>query len=279
MIFLLALPAASQSMADRARLPDSLVPSLKARLDEYTSAQREGKWDVVALMLGPYGRGGTGTHVISNAHRECLIDQMKALPLVAFTYQGQYEFSTEILSMPPGNRWWIIRGEGTFRFNGKDQTEKLSFSAYRYNGQWYFTPPNMDSYWEKAHLTDADFAADYANEIVIHNSPKCPIEITELHAKLNKDYPSLRNLTFKLLNRSKKTVKSYTLRLYVNGGDEIYGAPGEIKPGESRDDKMDSSRYVYFCDGISKDNLIVDDVEFTDGTEWDRPDHLRSPRW
>jgi hypothetical protein len=178
--------------------------------------------------------------------------------------------------MPPESRWWFIQGEGLVAINGEEKKSKFGFAAYRDRGEWYFSPPNIDEYWEKTHLAEADFAADYADEIIIRNSPDCPLEIVDLHASLDRKFPSLRNLTFKLRNRSKKEVISYTLRLYSDGGSVIYGSPGDIKPGGSRDDKMDSSRYVYFCDGITKDNLIVDDVQFADGSQWRRPSQRKS---
>ena len=108
---------------------------------------------------------------------------------------------------------------------------QILFIAYRDKGQWYFVPLNIDSYWEKMHITDAELNADYADEIIIHNSPSGPLEILDLNATLNKDYPSIRNLTFKLRNRSSKKVTGYTLRLYTKGGDQIYGTPHDIEPG------------------------------------------------
>jgi hypothetical protein len=106
---------------------------------------------------------------------------------------------------------------------------------------------------------------------VIHRTPNCPLEIDDLHARLDKTYPSIRNLTFKLKNVSTKRVTGYTLRLYVKGGDVIYGAGFTIDPGDSRDEKMDSTRYSYLCEGIRKDNLIVDEVNFSDGSTWRLP--------
>ncbi|MGB6743074.1 MAG: hypothetical protein WBE38_05390 [Terracidiphilus sp.] len=268
-LWLSACFAAGQSTYDNGKLPDDLKPSLETRLALYTQAQRDGQWDVVASMLGGY-RGGGRSDPITSAHRNCLIEQMKAMPMITFKYEDA-EFSTEILNVPPERRWWLVRGDATLKINGEEKVIKLMFPAYRDHGQWYFSPPNMDEYWEKTRLTEADFAADYANEIIIHNNPDCPLEITDLHASLDRTYPSLRNLMFKLKNRSRKKVVAYTLRLYVRGGDTIYGTHGEIDPGGSRDEKMQSSRYVYFCDGVTNDNLIVDDATFADGTDWHRP--------
>jgi hypothetical protein len=259
--------AAGQSIRQRGELPEELKPSLETRLAVYSGAQRDSKWDVVASMLGRYRRGGTGDHLITPSQRKCMVEQMRTTPMTAFTYKSS-GFSTEILNVPAEKRWWYIGGPATLKVNGQEKNSNFKFVAYRDRGQWYFSPPNIDEYWEKTHLADADTAADYANEIVIHNNPTCPLEITDLHAFLDKQYPSLRNLTFKITNRSRKRVRVYTLRLYSNGGEIIYGTPADLEPGASRADKMDSSRYVYFCDGVTKDNLIVDEVDFANGSEW-----------
>ena len=252
------------------KLPESLKPSLLARLSQYTQAQAEGRWDTVASLLGPHRGAGHSAVPYTPAHRACLIEQMKPFPMVSFEL-GNEMFSTEILSTPPSRRWWFIAGEAVFEVNGAEQKTQTSFIAYRENGQWYFTPPNFDDHWEKAHLTDADRSANYTDEIVIHRTPRCPLEIDDLQARLDKTYPSIRNLAFKLKNVSAKRVTGYTLRLYAKGGDVIYGAGYTIEPGDSRDEKMDSTRYSYLCEGIRKDNLIVDEVNFADGSAWRLP--------
>ena len=34
-----------------------------------------------------------------------MVEQMQMMPMTAFTYKS-FEFSTEILNMPAGKRWW-----------------------------------------------------------------------------------------------------------------------------------------------------------------------------
>ena len=263
-----AFDASGQMSAGR--LPEALRPSLLARLGQYTQAQAEDQWDTVALMLGRSRGGGRVAMPYTPAHRACLIEQMKSMPLISFELKSEM-FSTEILSTPPSQRWWYLNGDAVFKVNGTEQKAQTSFIAYRENGQWYFAPPNYDELWEKTHLTNADRSADYADEIVIHRTANCPLEVLDLHAHLDKTYPSIRNLTFKLKNVSDKQVKGYSLRLYINGGDVIYGAGYTIDPGDSRDEKMDSTRYSYLCEGIRKDNLVVDEVNFADGSRWRLP--------
>ena len=199
-----------------AKIPEALKPSLLARLAQYTQAQAEGRWDTVASLLGPHRGAGHSAVPYTPAHRACLIEQMKPFPMVSFEFKNEM-FSTEILGTPSSRRWWYIRGDAVFKVNGAGQKTQTSFIAYRENRRWYFTPPNFDDHWERTHLTDADRSADYADEIVIHRTPNCPIEIGDLQAHLDKTYPSIRNLTFKLKNVTAKQVTGYTLRLYVKG--------------------------------------------------------------
>ena len=77
------------------------------------------------------------------AHRACLIEQMKSMPLISFELKSEM-FSTEILSTPPSQRWWYLNGDAVFKVNGTEQKAQTSFIAYRENGQWYFAPPNYD---------------------------------------------------------------------------------------------------------------------------------------
>jgi hypothetical protein len=68
-------------------------------------------------MLGRYRRGGTGDHLITPGQRKCMVEQMQMMPMTAFTYKS-FEFSTEILNMPAGKRWWYIGGAATLKING-----------------------------------------------------------------------------------------------------------------------------------------------------------------
>jgi hypothetical protein len=222
-------------------------------------------------MLGKYRRGGTGDHLYTAAHKECLISQMQALPMISFTFTTHTEYSTEILSMPASKRWWYLIGEAVFRTTSGERTQQTRIVAYRDEGEWYFTPPNYDEYWEKTHITDTELSADHADEIEIRDAPASPLEILDLHALLNDKYHSLRDLTFKLRNRSDKKVRGFTLGLYSDGGSTEYSAGHPIEPGASREEKMSSSRYLYFCDGVNKDELVVVSVWFADGSEWQRP--------
>jgi len=123
-------------------------------------------------------------------------------------------------------------------------------------------------FWEKTHITEVDFSTDHADEIEIENNPKCPLEIRNVHVFMKKEYPSLRDVKFVLHNRTKKKVGGFTVRLYDTKGSVTYSAGHEIEPNAELQEKTDSSAYVYFCDGVQKQRLVVEKVRFVDGSEW-----------
>ena len=267
--FLLCSIAVAQTRSVGGSLPTDLRPSLQDRLSLFTQAQADGRWDEVELLLGKYRRGGTGNHLYTATHKQCLISQMQSHPLIAFTFSFEKVLhSTEILSMPASSRWWYLAGEGKFRTQSGETKQETQVVAYRDNGQWYFTPPNYDQSWEKAHITEADFLIDRANEVDVKNNPKSPIEIRDVHVFMQRTYPSLRDVKFTLQNRTGKKVKGFTVRLYDRDGSVTYTAGHEIEPNASLEEKMDSSAYAYFCDGIKKQHLMVERVFFADGSQW-----------
>lgn len=261
--------ATAASAQTKASIPDELRTSLQSRLTLFTQAQADDRWDLVASMLGRY-RGGSGHDPYTQAHKDCLISQMQSFPMVSFTVTD-YRFSTEILGAPADRRWWYLVGDAVYRMKSGDQQQHSEMVAYRDKGEWYFTPPNYDRSWERTHLTEADLSADYSEEIEIEPEATSPLEIFDLHVSLDKQYPSLRNLTLKLRNRSSKNVSAFDLRLYSDGGSVPYGAGCDMEPGSSREEKMSSARYSYFCEGVKKDKFVVDSVRFADGSEWERP--------
>jgi hypothetical protein len=56
----------------------------------------------------------------------------------------------------------------------------------------------------------------------------------------------------------------------MRGGSTGLATGQKIDPGGAFEVTMNSSRYVYFCDGVNKDKLVVDSVSFADGSEWHR---------
>jgi hypothetical protein len=254
----------------RGAIPEKLKSSLDSRLALFTQAQAVDDWEQVATLLGPYRRSG-GLEPYSKHHKECLISQMKTMPMTAFTMED-YSYSTEILSGPLSNRWWYLKGSATFRTSEREQRQTSSLVAYRYRGEWYFTPPNYDEMWEQARLTEAELEADHAGEILLRNEPSSPLQITDLHAFIDRKYRSLLNLEFALNNVSEREIKGLTVLLFTKTGSTSFSTGAQIEPRASFTvTKFNSSRYVYACEESKKHTLIVESVRFADGSEWSTP--------
>ena len=252
-------------------IPADLKPSLDARLAQFTEAQADGRWDDVAAMLGRYRMGGVGHHLLAPEAKACLVTQMKEIPMISFKMKD-YTFSTEILSLPLDKRSWDLIGEAVFRPARGEQMSQSKVTAYRDKDEWYFSPPDFDSYWLKSHLTEADFAIDRADEIEIEDTPTSPLQITDVHAFLDKEYSSLLSVSYELKNRTSKKVSAFTVRFFdAKGGSVEYSAPHGIEPAGSVEEKESLSRWAYFCDGATQHKFVVVSVSFADGTEWNRP--------
>ncbi len=251
------------------KIPDDLRPLLDARLAEFTQAQADGRWDDLASLLGRYRMGGVGHHPLTSESKACLVSQMKEIPMIAFRMEN-FSFSTEILGLPLDERFWTLRGEAEFRQANGEQKGQSLLTAYRDKGEWFFSPPSYDSYWEKTHLTEADMAVDRTDEIEIENTRDAPLEIFEVHAFLDKKYLSLLDVSFKLKNQTTKKVTGFTLRFFTETGSVEYSTGAAMDPGADFEGKEHLSRYLYFCDGVAKHKFVVTSVSFADGTEWNR---------
>jgi hypothetical protein len=269
MAVLIAAPAALGQTKTSGILPDDLKPSLEARLAQFIQAQADGNWNSVGSMLGRYRMGGVGHHPLTPESKACLVMQMKEMPMIAFKMKD-YTFSTEILSLPLDKRSWNLVGEAVFRSTTGERATQSQVTAYRDKGEWFFSPPNYDEFWEKSHLTEADFDVDRADEIEIENTQNAPLEIFEVHAFLDKKYLSLLDVSFKLKNQTTKKVSAFTVRFYTETGSVEYSTGAAMDPGADVEGKEHLSRYPYFCDGVAKNKFVVTSVSFADGTEWNR---------
>ena len=251
-------------------LPVDLKPSLDARLAQFTKAQADGRWDDVAAMLGRYRMGGVGHHPLPREAKTCLISQMKEIPMVSFVIKD-YTFSTAIFGVPLDRRSWDLDGEAVFRTATGEQKSRATLNAYRDQGTWYFSPPDLDDYWLTRHLTERDFAVDRTNEIEIEDLTESPLEIADVYAHLQKHSPTLLAVSFKLKNRANKKIQSFRVRFSNKSGGVEHAAGHGLEPGQFVNENETMSRYAYFCDGAMKHKFAVVSVSFADGTEWNHP--------
>jgi len=129
----------------------------------------------------------------------------------------------------------------------------------------------MQSKWEKAHYTQADFARDRQEEIEIRNSPLSPIEITDVHVYMDRQYSSLRNIHFKLRNKTSKKVIALTVRFGNESVSGLVALAGAHQIAPKGYLALEETVPVYgdFCDGIWKHAMVIEDVDFADGSKWE----------
>jgi hypothetical protein len=266
------------------KLPDELQSSLQERLSTFLTAQAAEHWDDVAELLGRCRFGCTRGNLYTDSYKQCLVSRMQEArmldfdssiqdPSICVTTEKEMEPIGEIVDRFAAERSsWYLRGTGRFQTSLEDWLEQTNVIAYRDQGQWYFTPPQwqMQDKWEKAHYTEADFARDRRDEIEVRNSPSSPVEIIDVHAYINRRYPSLRNLTFKLRNKTPKKVTALTVWIHnetITGEEDL--SEGPIQPmGQLAEEDASFPVYIDFCEGVWKHTMLIKDVGFADGSKW-----------
>jgi hypothetical protein len=269
----LARAADRPQFSDRG-IPARLRPSLNQRLQRFVEAQNLGDWATVADLLGRY-RGVVRGMLYTEAHKECLISQMRSWPMISFK-EEKVLFSTAILAEPLSKRWWSLWGTAEIRTPDKLSTVKTEITAYRDAGQWYFTPPNYDGGWEREHVTEADQKAERNSELELQMDPECPVELLDVSVKMDPEYASLREVSFTLRNKTDKRLTGYSLRLGRVGArcfGLMSGVPLAIEPNATspRREEETYSAYGFYCEGIMKHRLVIDEVNFADGSRWIDP--------
>ena len=171
---------------------------------------------------------------------------------------------------------WYLMGTGRFQTSSESWLEQTRIIAYRDQGQWYFIPAQRDMQrkWQKAHYTDTDFARDLKDEIEVQNNPAAPVEITDVHAYMNREYPEIRNMRFTLRNKTSKKIDAVIVHVHYEtepGGEESLGE-GPIEPkGQISEQDADFQAYDDFCEGMIKQSLFIEEVYFADGSKWEQP--------
>jgi hypothetical protein len=259
------------------KLPDDLQSSFEGRISEFLTAQAEGRWEQVGEMLGRCQWGCIGGRVYkpyTESYKRCLVERMQEVRMVDFDFSIQ-DLSTSV----PYGGWepigglvdrftaeqsrWQLKGTGRFQSSSESWTEQTELIAYRDQGQWYFVPPQgrMQDKWEKVHYTKADFAKDRRAEVDVRNNPSSPVEITDVHVYMEREYPSRRQMAFKLQNKTSKKIDAV--------GVSISGYLGPIQPrGQISGETEEFLAYDDFCDGMLKQEVFVEDVHFSDGSRW-----------
>ena len=98
--------------------------------------------------------------------------------------------------------------------------------------------------------------------------PSTPIEIIDVHVFMDRQFPSLRNLKFKLRNKTSKKVIALSMRIGDSSGFEDRGGPYEIEPKGEIPIEEGATAYGDFCSGALKNSMVIMDVSFSDGSKW-----------
>jgi hypothetical protein len=261
-------------------LPDDLRSSLEGRLSTFLMAQGEENWGEVADLLGRCRFGCNTGSVYTISYNQCLVSRIQELRMLDFHF-SIHDLSTcsTKMDLPAGamprfaaeQLSWYVRGTATFQTSSEEWTAETQVIAYRDQGQWYFIPPQqaMQDKWEKIHYTEADFGRDRRDEIEIPNPPSSPIEITDVHVYMDRQFPSLRNINFTLRNKTSKRVVALSLRIGDETGETDMAGPYEIQPMANLAEKTDSTAYADFCEGIRKPTMTIQEVHFADGSKWE----------
>jgi hypothetical protein len=255
--------------------------SLKSGLKSFIEAQAGGKWDEVDRLLGRY-RDGPGMYGVpfTKAHKQCLLSQMKDMPMISFEIKD-ISCSTEILSRPPESRWYDLMGKATFRTqSGIVEADVDKMTAYLDQGKWYFSPTRVDNNLAYKRVTEADFLVDRRESVEVELDPRCPLEIVNLKAFMDRKTINRRNLDFSLRNKTSKKIKGYGLRLGSVGNpcfDSMGNSHINLAPNEmAHIDDIHYYSYNFYCNGEKKERIVIDFVSFEDGSTWKDPRFLKT---
>ena len=274
------LTVCSEAQESKAwQFPTELKPALDARLSLFMSAQANGRWADVSDLLGDYRRGYFSRYLkFTPSHKTCLISEMQKSPMVSFEYTVQEApFSSEILSTPAGRRWWRLMGEGTFRIGTKTVERKTWLIAYRDRNDWFFSPPSFDGA-DAVRERQKGALRDTKDQVDLLINPDCPLEVVELHVIDDPKNFAVRDIRFRLHNKTNKPGTRYGYEISDEHGEGSisFGTGAQkdaIEPnGTSRDFHESYALYQYWCEGEPRIRIKIDYVAFSDGTEWSAPE-------
>jgi hypothetical protein len=268
------LSVCSEAQESKAwQFPPELKPALDARLNLFLSAQANGRWDYVSDLLGDYRRSFGNYLKFTTSHKTCLVSEMQKSPMVSFDYTVQETpFSSEILTTPTGRRWWVLTGEGTFRIGTKTVKQKTWLTAYRDRDDWFFSPPTFDGA-DAIRERQKEASKDRKDQVDLHLSPDCPLEIVELHVIDDPGNSAARDIQFRLHNKTNKPVISYGYEIsdeHEEGSISFStGAQKDaIEPnGTSHEFNESDVVYQYWCEGEPRIRIKIEHVAFADGQE------------
>lgn len=204
---------------------------------------------------------------------------MQKLPMIAFDYTIEESplASSEILSTPASKRWWRLVGEGTFQTATKTIKQKTWLTAYRDNGDWFFSPPDIDD-MSGSQLSPDERLKDRKDDVDLATGPNWPLEVVDVHVFIDPTDAKVRNIKFRLHNRTILPVTRYGYKISDEHkeGSISFGTGAQkdsIEPnGTSHEFHEDYPVSRYLCEGDARIQIQIENVGFADGTEWSAPE-------
>jgi hypothetical protein len=67
------------------------------------------------------------------------------------------------------------------------------------------------------------------------------------------------------------------IRMITNGpGEEDWSAPYQMEPKRQISEEQSTTAYADFCEGVSKNEMVVQEVDFADGSKWEFKEPAKS---
>ncbi len=128
-----------------------------------------------------------------------------------------------------------------------------------------------------SHFNPTELAADLADQVMLQNDHHIPLEVVDLHVLIDKNNVLSRHVRFRLHNRTNKRVTGYGFEIADsrNNGSVLVGTGAERDwieaGGVSREWTEEYADRTYWCEGEAQTRIIIDNVLFQNGSEWNLP--------
>lgn len=245
-----------------ALIPARLIPLLTERTEQFIEAQRQEKWELLFDFLLQKPK-----NFFSDAQKQCIVEQFKDNPMLDFTIHKTY-MTTANIGKPLNERIWFVQGEAELKTDSGKSKQPISITARYFNQNWFFSIPEFyHQKWKDKKLAQANLSAEMKELLQVIDQPDSPIEVFDISVKIRPTSYTLRNYSFKVRNKTKKTIISYGYKLIESG--QTVGSPNDIKPNESAFNSGFYSANHLFCEDQERPvRIFITDVQFGNGREW-----------
>jgi hypothetical protein len=245
-----------------ALIPARLIPLLTKRTEQFVEIQRQEKWELLFDFLLPNPK-----KTISDVRKQCIVEQFKDNSMLDFTIH-KTSMTTANIGKPLNERIWFIQGDAELKTDSGKSKQSISITARYFNRNWFFSIPEFyHQKWEDKKLAQANLSAEMKELLQVIDQPDSPIEIFDISVKIRPTSYTLRDYSFKVRNKTKKTIISYGYKLIESG--QTVGSPNDIKPNESASNSGFYGANYLFCEDQERPvRIYITDVQFENEKEW-----------